>query len=393
MTEIEIPIGPQHPALKEPVSFRVFADGERVVRLELDVSYNHRGIEKGAESRDLAHALYLIERICGICSHAHTTTFVQGVETLMGIEAPPRARYLRTLVAELERIHSHLLWLGVAAHEIGYNTLFMLTWRDRERVQDLLEALSGNRVNYGMNTIGGVRRDLGPELAARALDDLAFLGERADAYVRLAATDSALHRRMRGVGVLPKETAIALGAVGPTARGSGVDEDVRRDDPYAAYGEVPFHVVTSDRCDVLGRAEVRVRELVQSVRIARHVVEHLPEGEVVVKAPRRVPPGEHVSRYEAPRGELLHYLVADGSDKLARLGVRTPTLANWPSVVAALEGRYLADVPVIVAAIDPCLSCTSRMTIARGDGPVSSMTWDELVEHGIRFYEGKEAPP
>lgn len=369
------------------MSFRVFADGERVTRLDLDVSYNHRGIEKAAEERPLDQALYLIERICGICSHAHTTAFVQGVEALMGVEAPRRARWIRVLVAELERIHSHLLWLGVAAHEIGYNTLFMATWRDREIVQDLLEALSGNRVNYAINKVGGVRRDVTPELARLARPGLDKLAERADAYARMVDEDASILRRMKGVGALTREQALDLGAVGPTARGSGVAFDVRRDDPYAAYDEIPFEVVTRDGGDVLARAEVRVGELAQSVAMARHVLDHLPEGDIAAKAPRRAPPGEVVSRYEAPRGELVHFLRGTGTDKLDRLAVRTPTMANWPSVVAALTGRYLADLPVIVAAIDPCLSCTSRTSIVRADGAKDELSWDELVEHGIRFYE------
>jgi NADH-quinone oxidoreductase subunit D len=389
--EVELPIGPQHPALKEPVNFRVFVDGERIVRLELDISYNHRGVEKAAEARDFPKALYLIERICGICSHAHATNFAKGMEHLMGIQAPPRAQWLRTLVGELERIHSHLLWLGVAAHEIGWDTLFMYTWRDRETVQDLLEAISGNRVNYSINRIGGVRRDLSQDLQRRAVEGLRYLEGRMDHYVGVIGEEEILRVRTQGVGVLPRDRAEALGAVGPTARGSGVDFDIRRDDPYLAYGEVPFRVVTSSHGDVYGRLEVRVRELGESVRMALHVLENLPPGDVAVQAPRTAPPGEYVSRYEAPRGELVHYIRTNGGDRVDRLAVRTPTLANWPSVVEAIQGRFLADVPVVVAAIDPCLSCTSRTTIVRAEGgPTSQLEWDDLVAHGVRFYRERK---
>ncbi len=169
MPEVVVPIGPHHPALKEPVNFRVIADGEKIIRLDLDLSYNHRGIEKAAEQRDFIRVLPLIERVCGICSHSHTTVFAKGIEELMQLEIPLRAQYIRTIIAELERIHSHLLWLGVAAHEVGFNTLFMWTWRDREAVQDTLEEMSGNRVHYGMNEVGGVRRDLTPEQVNTAL--------------------------------------------------------------------------------------------------------------------------------------------------------------------------------------------------------------------------------
>ena len=182
MVEITVPIGPQHPALKEPVNFKVFAEGETIVRLELDVSYNHRGIEKAAEQRDFIRVVPLLERVCGICSHSHGTVFVKGVEEIMGLEIPPRAQYIRTIIAELERLHSHLLWLGVAAHEIGFNTLFMWTWGDREVVQDILEELTGNRVNYGMNEIGGVRRDIPPSQVKKTLSLLPKLDERLAKY-------------------------------------------------------------------------------------------------------------------------------------------------------------------------------------------------------------------
>jgi len=159
MARVKIPIGPQHPALKEPESFRITLSGERIVETDMRLGYNHRGVEKAAEERTYVQDVYLLERVCGICSHSHSTCFVQAVEEIAGLVVPPRAQYIRTLIAELERIHSHLLWLGVAGHEVGFDTLLMYSWRDREVVMDTLASLSGNRVNYGMNTIGGVRRD------------------------------------------------------------------------------------------------------------------------------------------------------------------------------------------------------------------------------------------
>lgn len=389
--EVEVTIGPQHPALKEPVSFKVVVDGEKIVRLDLNISYNHRGIEKAAEARDFSKAMYLIERICGICSHAHATNFAKGVEVLMGVEAPKRAQWIRLLVGELERVHSHLLWLGVLAHEIGYNTMFMYSWRDREVVQDLLEAISGNRVNYGMNRVGGVRRDVSDALRDRIREGLKVLEARALAYTEVIAEEQTLLVRTQGVGRLTRDQVIELGSVGPVARGSGYAFDIRRDDPYLAYGDVPFDVITSTRGDVFGRAEVRALELVQSVRMARHAVDNLPPGDVAVKVPRVAPKAEYVSRYEAPRGELMHYIRANGTDRVERLAVRTPTLANWPSVVAALRGRVLADVPVVVAAIDPCLSCTSRTTIVDvGAGTTRTILWEDLVAHGRRYYRDAE---
>ena len=363
MTKIVIPIGPQHPALKEPVNFRVIADGEKIVRLELDLSYNHRGIEKAAEQRNFIRVLPLLERVCGICSHSHATAFAKGIEELMGLRIPPRALYIRTIIAELERIHSHLLWLGVAAHEIGFNTLFMWTWRDREEVQDILEEMSGNRVHYGMNEVGGVRRNLSPAQIKAALGRLPRLSERIEKYIDMVNRQRTMLLRFRGIGLLSKEDALRFGTVGPTARASGVDYDVRRDDPYLVYNEIPWEVITDSDGDVFGRTKVRIGELAESVGIVRHCLQNLPEGPIRVNAPKTAPSGEILSRYEAPRGELVHFIRTNGTDRVERVDIRTPTLANWTSVAMVLPGQNLADIPVIVAAIDPCLSCTSRMTV------------------------------
>jgi membrane-bound hydrogenase subunit alpha len=363
MPEVVIPIGPHHPALKEPVNFRVIADGEKIVRLELDLSYNHRGIEKAAEQRNFIRVLPLLERVCGICSHSHATVFAKGIEEIMGLEIPPRARYIRTIIAELERMHSHLLWLGVAAHEIGFNTLFMWTWRDREAVQDTLEEMSGNRVHYGMNEIGGVRRDLTPSQIQTALARLPDLEERIKKYVEMVNSEETLLIRFRGVGRMSREEALKYGAVGPTARASGVDYDVRRDDPYLAYAEVPWNVITDNHGDVYGRTRVRIGELWESIQIVRFCLENMPAGPIRVEAPKNAPDGEILSRYEAPRGELAHYIRTNGTDKVERVDIRSPTLANWTSVAMCLVNQNLADIPVIVAAIDPCLSCTSRMVV------------------------------
>lgn len=387
MAEVVVPIGPQHPALKEPVNFKVIADGEIIVRLELDIAYNHRGIEKAVEARDFVRVLPLLERVCGICSHSHTTVFVQGIEEAMKVTVPPRARFIRTIVAELERMHSHLLWLGVAAHEIGFNTLFMWTWRDREAVQDTLEEISGNRVNYGMNEIGGVRRDLDARVIERALGRIPALERQIAQYAEMIAREPTTIMRFRGVGRLSKDDALRYGTVGPTARASGVPYDIRKDDPYAAYADIPFDVVTDTHGDVYGRTVVRIGEMLQSLRMIRHLLENLPSGPIKATAPRAAPRAELLSRYEAPRGELAHFMRTNNTDKVERLDIRTPTLANWTSVATSLVGQHLADIPVVVAAIDPCLSCTSRITVVdHGAREERVLTWDELRALGIRHY-------
>jgi NADH-quinone oxidoreductase subunit D len=291
-------------------------------------------------------------------------------------------------------MHSHLLWLGVAAHEIGFNTLLMWTWRDREAVLDTLEEMSGNRVHYNMNEIGGVRLDLTPQQVDAAEKRLPVLEERIAQYVDMVSHQETMLIRFRGVGKLSKEEILKFGAVGPTARASGVDYDIRRDDPYLVYDEVPWNVVTDTSGDVFGRTKVRIGELAESLKIVRHCIENLPGGPIrAANVPKAAPKGEILSRYEAPRGELAHFIRTNGTDKADRLDIRTPTLANWTSVAMALVNQNLADIPVIVAAIDPCLSCTSRMTVIdTGERTTGSITWDELVRKCRERY-GKEPRP
>ena len=373
---IKVPFGPQHPALKEPENFTFEIDGDIVVAVKPRIGYNHRGIEKAFEQRTYIQNLYLAERICGICSDAHTTCYTQAVESLLGVEAPPRARYIRVIVAELERIHSHSLWLGIAAHEIGFDTLFLYYWRDREVVMDLLESISGNRVHYAMNTIGGVRRDISPEKASMIKKGLDFLEERMKRYIEMMKTDQTVLKRTEGVGVLKRRDAIDLCAVGPTLRASGVKNDVRADDPYAAYDEIPFNVVTHDGGDVLSRILVRCEEILESIEITRYALDHMPEGMTRVRVPMAVPPGETVSRVEAPRGELIHYAKSNGTARPERYKVRSPTLGNIPALCKMLIGCHVADIPIILAGIDPCFACMDRMTfidLSNGDEWVWTM--------------------
>ncbi len=388
MSKITIPLGPQHPALKEPVNFTLVLEGEQIIGSTVNLGYNHRGVEKAAESRTFLQDIYLIERVCGICSHSHATCFISCVEEIAKVEIPERAKAIRTLVAELERVHSHLLWLGIAGYEIGFDTLFMYSWRDREQVLDCLELVSGNRVHYGINTIGGVRRDISPEQKAGILKKLAILEERTKFYVKLGTEEATILARSRNVGLLPHDVALARGAVGPTARASGMARDVRKDEPYLIYDKLDFKLVTSDTNDVFGRLVVRVLELVESYKIIRQVLNYLPEGPIAVKVPAKVGPGEAVSRYEAPRGEDIHYVKANGTDKPERVKVRAPTMANFQSVSYMLDGGYLADVPLVIAAIDPCMSCTDRaMVYDKKAGKTRVYGLDDLRKLGIEHYK------
>jgi len=386
--EFKIPIGPQHPALKEPEGFSVALKGEKILGVDIRLGYNHRGIEKAAEERTYIQDIYLIERVCGICSHSHSTCFIQAVEEIAGLAVPSRALYIRTIIAELERIHSHLLWLGVAGHEIGFDTLLMYSWRDREVVMDILASITGNRVNYGMNTIGGVRRDISPEQAQEILKGLEILEERTKYYIEIATEETTIIKRLSGVGVLSREDVLKLDAVGPTARASGVKRDVRADDPYAAYGELSFDVITDEACDVYGRTVVRVKELMESYKIIRQALKNLPDGPLTVRAPRKIPAGEAISRYEAPRGEDVHYVKANGTEKPERVKIRAPTLANVQAVKHMLRDRFLADMPIVIAAIDPCFSCTDRMVRLqeRDCGADKIINWPSLHAYSIEWH-------
>jgi len=385
----QIPIGPQHPALKEPISLRMTVEGEVITDVDIRLGYNHRGLEKLAEDRSWIQNIYLVERICGICSHSHATCYVQGVEKLMELVPPRRGLYIRYLVSELERIHSHLLWLGVAGHEAGFDSFFMYTWRDREVVMDLLEMISGNRVHYAINTIGGVRRDLDAGQVAKILEGIVILRKRSEYYFHIGANEPSFVGRIAGVGILPKERAVALCAVGPTARASGWARDIRKEDPYAVYDEVDFEVATADSCDVLGRVVVRVKELFESYKICEQILKSLPAGDIAVKAPRKAKPGEVVSRYEAPRGENIHYIKANGTDKPERLKVRAPTLANYPATVEMLRKGFIADIPLIFAAIDPCICCAERSVtlVDNGSGEESVVRMSDLRRQAIARYE------
>lgn len=358
MAKSVIPFGPQHPVLPEPVQLQLEVEDERVVRALPNIGYVHRGIEKAAEKNSLDQNVFLVERVCGICSFMHALTYCQGVEELLHLQVPDRARYLRVVWAELHRIHSHLLWLGLYADAFGFESLFMQIWRNRERVMDALEKTAGHRVIISSCQIGGVRRDLDADGIAFLHSTLEKLEEDMKSIGRIFREDRTVRHRTEGVGVLTREQAIELGAVGPIARASGVVQDVRTLG-YAAYGELAWEPVVETAGDCWARGMTRVREVALSTDMIRQAIAKLPAGELSVKA-RGTPDGAVASRVEQPRGEVVYYLAGNGGKNLDRLRIRTPTFANVPALVAMLPGARFADVPVIVLTIDPCISCTER---------------------------------
>jgi len=358
-------VGPFHPLQEEMEFFQLTVDGEIVTDIDVRISYNHRGIERLSETLQFDQVPFLVSRICGICSASHPLAYINAVEELAGITPPDRAQYVRVIINELERIHSHLLWVGLAGHFIGYDTVFMWAWKYREPVLDLLEAITGNRNNYGNVRVGGCREDIPNELIPKMLKELDKIEKKTEMLTKAVLDDPVLHARLKDVGTLTNEDAIKYAVTGPTARGSGVAIDVRRDDPYAAYGDLDWNVITQNEGDVFAKAVVRLLEVLESVKIARQAVKKLPDGPIAVKV-KEIPPGEACGRAEAPRGETFHYVRSDGGNRPIRHKVRAPSYVNVPSFKASCIGQHIADVTITLAAVDPCYSCTERLAVVDG---------------------------
>jgi Ni,Fe-hydrogenase III large subunit len=358
-----IPIGPYHPALEEPYKLELVCDGETVRDAVMNIGFNFRGIEYLAERRNYLQGITLVERVCGICSNVHSLSYCQAVEQLNGTTPPERALYIRVILAELERLHSHFLWAGVAAKLIGFKTIFMACFTLREKVMDALSAISGNRVNYGMNRIGGVNRDVDdPQAVLNILDEMERDIQRT--VIPIFLEDRTVASRCKGVGILTNEQAMAMGAVGPLARASGVGQDIRRSAPYGAYERFEFNVPVETAGDVQARLVVHALEMLESCRILRQALSTLPEGPFHTPPPVgarfKVQAGTAVSRVEAPRGEVLYQVTSNGTDIPERVRVRTPTFMNMATVRFTVLGQDLADSPLIQASCDPCYSCTDR---------------------------------
>jgi len=358
MTQQTIPFGPQHPVLPEPIHLKLELEDDVVVGAVPAIGYVHRGLETLAAIRDMHQMVQIVERVCGICSKIHAMCYCQGIEELMGLQVPPRAKFLRVAWSELHRIHSHLLWLGLFADAMGFESLFMQCWKIRERIMDINEATTGNRVIVSVNVIGGVRTDLSEEHRAWILDQLKVVERDVTRIKNTILDDYTVKKRTRGVGVLTREQAMELGAAGPTLRGSGVAQDMRQL-RYAAFDSIDFEPVSESDGDCWARAAVRFNETLQSVDLVRQALHRLPASELAVKV-KGYPEGEVISRVEQPRGECLYYIKGSGTKFLDRVRIRTPTFANIPPLVAMLPGIELADVPVVVLSIDPCISCTER---------------------------------
>jgi len=342
--------------------FQLTIDGEIVTDIDVRLSYNHRGMEKIAESLQFDQIPFLVSRICGICSASHPLAYVQAVEELAGITPPDRALYVRTIINELERIHSHILWVGLAGHFIGYDTVFMWAWKYREPVLDLLEEITGNRNNYGNVKVGGCREDVPDEIKPKVIAELDKIATKMEMLTKAVLDDPVLHARLKGVGVLKKQDAINYCVTGPTARASGIGIDVRKDDPYAAYGLLDWKVITQTEGDVFAKAVVRLLEIFESIKMVKQAFAKLPKGPVAIEV-KEIPAGEGCGHAEAPRGETFHYVRSDGGNRPVRHKMRAPSYVNVPSFKASCLGGNIADVTITLAAVDPCYSCTERLAV------------------------------
>jgi ech hydrogenase subunit E len=357
-TRTIIPFGPQHPVLPEPIHLDLVLEDEKVVQAIPSIGFIHRGLERLCEKKDFNEMAYVAERICGICSFIHSQGYCQAVEKLMNVEVPERAKYLRVFWAELSRIHSHLLWAGLYADAFGFESLFMHAWRVREKSVDIIEQTAGGRVIFGSCKVGGARRDVTKETLQRIDTELRDIEKEAHEITKVFEKDGSVKRRTVGVGMLTKEQAHELGAVGPTLRGSGIASDTRKLN-YAVYANLTWEPIVETNGDCYSRAQVRMREIHQSFDLLHQVIAKTPEGPIDVKVTGN-PTGEWAERVEQPRGEVVYYIKGNGTKFLERFRVRTPTFANIPPLVTMLAGSELPDVPVIVLTIDPCISCTER---------------------------------
>ena len=356
-----VPIGPYHPALEEPVHARLITNGEVITDAEVFIGYNHRGIEKLSQQKNFIQTQVLVERVCGICSHSHAFAYAMALESIGKLKVPKSGEYIRVIIAELERLHSHYLWLGIACHLIGHDSLFMHSWDDREAIMDILEELTGNRVNYGMVIPGGARRDITAEQKDNVLKMLDKIEQSMLRLRDILLADKTVALRTQGVGVLTTEDAIRIGAIGPHARASNVPVDVRKDAPYSSYDDFDFEKAVYHTCDVFARVVIRVLENFESIKIIRQALDNLPAGAINlgVKIPK-LPAGEYMVRHEAPRGQLTYKVVTDGTECNKRLSLHVPTFRNAPTIPTMLKGNTVADAGLIVASIDPCFSCMDR---------------------------------
>lgn len=361
--ELILNMGPQHPSTHGVLRLIVTLDGENIVEVQPDIGYLHSSVEKMMEARTYLQNIALVDRgMDYLSAMANEEVWVLATERLAKIDVPERARYIRTIMLELQRISSHLIWWGTFGIDLGAFTAFLWAMRERERIMDLFESSTGGRLHHVYFRIGGINEDLPDGWTDRCVEFCDYFMARLPEYDQLVTGNPIFLARTQGVGVLPREKAIAMGASGPVARASGIAYDVRKAHPYEVYERMNFEIPVRTEGDCFARYAVRLEEMRQSVKIIRQCVEQMPSGDIrsKVQVALKVPKGEVYARTESPRGDLGIYLVADGSDKPYRVKIRAPAFSNLYALTEMMRGWKVADVIAILGSIDIVLSDVDR---------------------------------
>lgn len=363
--------GPQHPSTHGVFRMDLTLDGEIVVKAVPHVGFLHRAVEKLCESLAYVQITPIVDKNDYVAPMTNEQALNMAFEKLLNLEVPRRARWMRTLFAELQRIASHLLWLGTFALDLGGalgggSTVFIYCFRERELILDLFEEVTGARFHYNTHTIGGNRHDIPAGWSAKVHQALDVIANRLSEYEGMTLDNKIFVARTRGVGVLDADLALELGITGPILRACGVDHDLRRDAPFHAYNEVQVHVVTATGGDCLARAQVRLGEMRESIRLIREMVDNVPAGGInsgkPIKVPlqTKIPPGQTYVAIETPRGELGTYLISDGSQFPYRLKIRPPSLHALSALPYILPGATVSDAVAILGSLDPIMGEVDR---------------------------------
>ena len=362
---IDVPLGPLHITADEPGHFRLYCDGDTIIDADYRLFYQHRGMEKLAENRmNYDQMGYLAERVCGICGYAHAIACIEAAEKAINLEIPARAQAIRVICSEIERLHSHLLNIGLACEVTGNYNAFMHIFRIREYSMKLAELVTGGRKTYGNVVMGGLRRDMTGHEIKESLRILQIIDTQVDEVWDAVMDDQRQMKRWKGVGILDKQVARDFSPVGPNIRGSGIKRDTRYDHPYDFFKQIEFNVAVVEGGDVFAREMVRYMELKSSVSIIRQCFELMPQTAIIVDPKFHVKPENYALAYvEAPRGENVHWIMQGSAQKVFRWRCRAATYNNWPSLRFQFRGNTIADAALIVCSLDPCYSCTERVTV------------------------------
>ncbi len=360
--EFLLNMGPQHPSTHGVLRLVLKMRGEFIEDVIPHIGYLHRSIEKIAENRTYAQFMPYTDRIDYCASMPCNLAWALTVEKLAGIEAPPRAQYLRVIMTELNRIASHLIYLGVMSLDLGAFTPFLYAFREREMILDLFEMTCGQRLTYNYMRIGGVARDIPPDFAGKCREFTRIFRKRVDDYEAILTNNPIFLTRTKNIGILPIKVGLEYGASGPTIRGSGHNWDIRKAEPYSSYDKFNFNVPLGKNGDVWDRYIVRVQEMRESCNIVDQALDGLPEGEIKAKVPGlfKPPAGEVVMRIEAPRGEMGYYVVSDGSTKPYRVKIRTASFGNLQVLKYLSRGYKIADLVAIFGSLDVVLPEVDR---------------------------------